>query len=46
MSKNRNFQKVVDGVKTQSSYIPTLFIHPKRLETIIIKDSIYISFHL
>lgn len=26
--------------------ILTLFIHPKRLETVVIKDSTHISFHL
>lgn len=43
LSKNRNFQKIVDGVKTQDSY--TDFAHLSQ-EAVVIKDSIYISFHL
>lgn len=44
-SKNRNFQKVVDGVKAKV-VVHTWLIHPKRLMTVIIKDAFYISLHL
>lgn len=43
--KNRNLQEVVDGVKAKVA-VQTWLIHPKRLMTVIIKDSIYISLHL
>lgn len=44
-SKNRNLQKVVDGVKATVA-VQTWLIYPKRLMTAIIKDSIYILLHL